>query len=677
MKTKIYIILFFTILTLNVYSVTNNYISDGYLKAVEMNIGDTLLYHLKNGQIRNFILKETSATPLFIYKNPDIKSEQSGIVYKMNCVINADGKDIELQRIVSAQQSYYEPWHINGVTLFFDAVKVIDNFIHDNHGSTGGEAYPKKDARFAFIEYQDNFSSQDLKPWYPNTQNFISIKDAYQGGDTWLGGYRKDVAHNGIDINIPNNTPLWAPIDFDNQYYFNSLEKGDNNNRWLGVRDWPNGEKWILRTHHMTELKVKQNIPIKQGEFYGTAGGVLTGGYPHIHFYFIWENKNLKTALDPWILFWKIFENNKKNSNQIYAIMNQLSPTNVGNKITLNAENSKKGVYGNELSYFWSISDGTFYEGKTASHIFQKEGIYVVNLVITDGADTATTSQCITVNQGTKPDNYLSLFTIDPLDFRTKTPEVTEIYGKENKITGNTLHFFFQKNADYSPLEKYIILDGSKSVLESINIQVDYLNYSNWLQIEKIDNKIKVSVIKENLSNELGKYIAKVNLKSEITGIHQRFYVEATAPYSKFKPKDKIIVDDKQVKLYPSNLYWIELPYDREYLKGYESVTFWSSSDKYNGIARFQPILTEGKYKIYLHENAIYEPKYTEIKSGIIHVQIKTVNTIKDIYWDPSKTDTIGTFELFGGENSYVDFLTKGSSGQLYLDALVFEKITE
>jgi len=654
---------------------TYNFTSDGYIKAVEMNIGDTLAYKLKNGQLRTFILRSTSAKPIFTYDNPD--NNRSGIVYSMNCKIMADGQELNLKRIVSAQQSYYKPWHINGVTFFFDAVKVIDTFIKDNHGSTGGSAYPKKDVRFAFIEYEDDYSPQPLKPWYPNKKNYINIKDAYEGADSWLGGYRKDEAHNGLDINISNNTPLWAPIDFDDQYYFNSLAKGDNNNRWMGVRTWPNGEKWILRTHHMTALNIEQNTTLTQGQFYGTVGGVLFGSYPHVHFYFIWEKDGFTTALDPWMIFWKTFENNKRRSNQIRAVMNPFIPAKVGERISINGTLSEMGIHGSDLKYFWSVNNGAFYEGSEAEHVFIKEGVYIVTLTVTNGTDTSTVNQYITVNGGTEPNNYLRLKTMDPFGFKVKAIEEAEIYGQETKEIGNILRFFFKKNSEYIPLPKEVVLEGNKLVLESLDISIDYLDYSNWLKVEKIDNKIKVTLLKENLSIAKGTYKAKIILKSAKTGINQSFYVEATTSGHRYQPLDKIIVDDKQAVLFPSNYYWIEEPFDKEYLKGYGSVTFWGGGNVHQGIARYQPELSGGSYKIYLHEDAIYEPKYSVEKSGIIHLQIYTVNGVKDLFWNPRDTNIIGVFELFGGKDSYVDIVTTSSTGMIYLDALVFEKIIE
>ncbi len=676
MKHKIYIFFLISLLSPKAFSTTYNFTSDGYVKAVEMNKGDTLAYKLKNGQLRTFILLSTSAKPIFTFDNP-VNQWHSGIVYSMNCKIMADGQELNLKRIVSAQQSYYTPWHINGVTLFFDAVKVIDSFIKDHHGSADGSSYPKKDVRFAFIEYEDDFSPQPLKPWYPNNKNYISIKDAYGGADSWLGGFKKDEAHNGLDINIPNNTALWAPIDFDDQYYFESLAKGDNNNRWMAIKTWPNGEKWILRTHHMTALNVEQNTALTQGQFYGTVGGVHFGSYPHIHFNFIWEKDGFATALDPWMIFWKIFENNKKRSNQIRAVMNSFNPAKVGERISFNGASSEKGIYGPDLKYFWSVNDGTFYEGIEAEHVFSTEGLHIVTLTITNGTDTSTVNQYISINSGIKPKNYLRLKTMDPFGFKVKTIEETEIYGEEANEIRNILRFFFKKDSEYSPLSKEVFLEGNKLVVESLDISIDYLDYSNWLKVEKFENKIKISLLKENLSTARGRYTAKIILKSAITGINQSFYVEATSSDLRNKDLEKIIVDDKQAILFPSNYYWVEDPFDKKYLKGYGRVTFWAGSKEQEGVARYQPELAGGKYKIYLHEDAVYEPNYSVEKSGIIHLQIPTVNGVKNLFWNPEASRVIGVFELFGGKDSYVDILTAGSTGMIYLDALVFEKIIE
>lgn len=656
------------------YSSSYFFSSDGYLKAVEMNIGDTLFYTLKNGQQRSFTLLETSASPLFTFENPDNRYE-SGIVYRMSCKILADGVETDLIRIVSAQQSYYEPWHINGVSLFFDAVKNINDFIYDNHGSTGGSAYPKKDARFAFVEYEDDFADQKLRPWYPNHNNFLSIKEAYTGANLWLGGYLKTEAHNGLDVNIPNNTVLWAPIDFDDQYYFNSVEKGDNNNRWMGIKTWPNGDKWILRTHHMVKLLVPQHTPLQQGTLYGTVGGVYYGTYPHIHFYFIWEKDGISMALDPWMIFWKIFENNKKQSNQIRAVMNPLSPAATGEKVIFDASGSSKGVHGPELQYFWSVNDGALYEGPRAEHTFMQAGMHVITLTITNGADTATVNQHISVHAGNAPQHYFKVVSNDPFDCMLKTTSETETYGMETMHVNNQLHFFFRKDAVYGPQSKTLTVEGDAATLQGLKYKVDYLHYDGWLELQQAGKNIQVRLIKEKLSNAYGEYQAKILFWSEGSDISQIVYVKAVAPERSIHPQNTVVVDDKKALLFPSAFYWVEEPYDKAFLKGYGTVTFWAGGEDVHGIARYQPELREGTYRISMHDKSSFEPSYAEIPAGTLRLKINTIDGVKEVFWNPKADRNVGTFKLLGGKDSYVDVMTEGSTGQIYLDALVFELV--
>ena len=671
---KIIIYSLFFIIVSHATAATYRIQSDGYLKAVEMDKSDTLIITLKNGQQRMFVLSATSARPVFTYEKPDNRW-RSARVYTMECDLLVDGQPLHLQRMVSAQQSFYEPCHINGVTLFFDAVKDIDAFIHDTHGSTGGTAFPRKDGRFALIEMGDDFASQPLMPWYPNQKNHINIEEAYEGADTWLGGFRKTEAHNGMDVNVPNNTRLWAPVSFDDQYYFNSLARGDNNNRWMGIRNWPNGEQWILRSHHMTQLHVAEHTSVKQGTEYGEVGGTHFGSHPHVHFYFIWKKNKTSIHLDPWIIFWKIFENNKKRCNALQAEMQAFSPVNAGQEITFDARQSVPGVYGSGLEYVWSVNDGAFYQGETATHTFLKPGMYVVTLLVTDGADSASLSQHITVKPGKAPENYLRLYSPDGFDFKTRTLSETDLYGKPFVPNGNYLNFHFRKRADYAPEPKTVIIDANSNVLRTLDEYVEYLDSRDWLAVERHDTLLSVSIDKKMLSHACGNYQAKVTLFSEQTDVQQHFYVEARADDHRHPPRDRVMVDDTQVHFYPSRFFWVQEPLEWDFLKGYGPVTFWGGGDHIRGIARYQPELKPGRYRISLHEKSTAEPQFAEIKAGLLHLQINTAEGLQDVYWQPQNNRIIGTFELLGGKNSYVDVLTQGSKGQIYLDALVFERL--
>ena len=122
-----------------------------------------------------------------------------------------------------------------------------------------------------------------------------------------MGGNK---ANGGIDISMKNGTFLYAPVDFDDQYYFNWLAKGDNNNRWRGVRKWPDGSIWWLQAHHMNKLFITENQPLAKGTKYASAAGVKVGGIPHTHFVFKVFEQGEDYYIDPWILFWQTFRDN-------------------------------------------------------------------------------------------------------------------------------------------------------------------------------------------------------------------------------------------------------------------------------------------------------------------------------------------------------------------------------
>ena len=663
------------------FATSFNFTSDGYLKAVEVDKGDTFSYQLKDGSIQEFVLISTSARPVYTFSNSTNQWE-SGRVYTMECDLLVNGQTFHMQRFVSAQQSFYEPIHINGVTLFFDAVLAIESFIHDNHGGKSYDlnvkkSFPNKDARFAFIEYGDQLCNQRIKPWVPLKEQFISIEDSYEGGDTWLGAFKKDEAHTGLDINLPNNTKIWAPIAFDNQEYFNSIAKGDNNNRWRGFTTWENGEKWMLRSHHMTELHVEENIPIKQQEEYGEIAGTHYGSHPHAHFYFKWFKDPVGIALDPWILFWKMFENINEDQNQVKADISPLKNAVEGNAIVLDARNSRKGVNGVGLSYFWSTSEGMFYEGERVKHIVSGDGVHAVTLLVTNGVDSSWLTQHFTVLKASKPvKKWLKLSGGDKEDFRVMPIAQTSTYGLTDIPYGNYLNFFLRKNGNYQPQGKEVRISADKKTLKSIQYKIEYLDKEDWLNITLENNTLNVNIIPSKLSKALGKYQAKVTVNSKQTGLEQSFYVDVYVPDHRFKPGNKVVVDDKNIKYFPSRFYWIQNPYERAFLDGFGKFTVWSGNDEISGFARYQPDLKKGKYKVYIHPQAKAEPLHTvEKQVEMLKLNIKTTNGIVVKEWYPKKSGEVGTFEFLEGKESYIEVDAGQSKGLICLDALIFEKI--
>ena len=275
------------------------------LTAVEMNRGEVDEFELVSG---NVVRIELVSTHAYVQRTTlkQLKVEEDGARtdYGFNCVLRINGQEHTLEREVSTQRSFYEPWVIGGVRIWFDAVQDIFEFLAETHG----ECRPRSHARFAFQDASLRLCPEPLHPWCPLPPGGFGIEDCYRGEDCWLGAYNGASAHGGLDINHPKGTPLWAPMDIQDHFYFNSLAMGHNNNRWRGIRRWPNGAEWVLDACHMTELTVKEHQPLKAGQQFAWGAGVFTGCYEHSHFIFEVHDNGETIVLDPWILFWQMYK---------------------------------------------------------------------------------------------------------------------------------------------------------------------------------------------------------------------------------------------------------------------------------------------------------------------------------------------------------------------------------
>jgi hypothetical protein len=283
--------------------------------AVEMDLGDELHFTLANGQTRRIVLERTSAHVTHTtLKEP--KVEQSGAVtnYRFNATLNIDGHQITLNRTVATQQSFYEPWLLFGLHIWLDAVDNIFDFLTETHG----DCRPRKKARLAIQDASKRICPVLLHPWCPLPPDTLRIQDCYNGEDCWLGAYFGASAHGGLDINHPSGTPIWAPFAIDDHFLFNSLKNGDNNNRWRGKHRWPDGSVWTIQTHHIVRLLANEHEKIEAGQLYAEGAGVYVGSHEHSHFVFKVREPGAAEAdnilLDPWILFWQMYQDRKKTS---------------------------------------------------------------------------------------------------------------------------------------------------------------------------------------------------------------------------------------------------------------------------------------------------------------------------------------------------------------------------
>ncbi|MCX5682456.1 MAG: hypothetical protein NT049_02070 [Planctomycetota bacterium] len=264
-----------------------------------LNHNDTLRFTLRDGRAWEMTLLGTSA---------EVTQRARGIsAYAFDCDLRVNGTPRHLRREVGTQASFYEPWEIDGVRLWFDAAacafKEAGGFMLEKDWLGGLVCQPPHKARFAVQEAALPICPEPLKPWYPNETGQINIRDCYNGEDCWMGPYEGTSAHCGLDINMKAGTILSAPIAFDDHYYFNTTEAGFNNNRWRGVRRWPDGSQWWLQSHHLIRMLVPERTPLAAGAPYATTAGVHIGSHEHTHFIFRVLEQGGDYLLDPWILF--------------------------------------------------------------------------------------------------------------------------------------------------------------------------------------------------------------------------------------------------------------------------------------------------------------------------------------------------------------------------------------
>lgn len=285
------------------------------LTAVEMFHGETLEFTRANGTVANLRLNDTGARIVTTtLKTPGVCEKRAKTIYVFWADVTIDGGEHRLERIVGTQESFYQPWVIGGLRIWLDAVDAIFAFMVETHGwcrtaAVCMEGRPERlHARFALQDAEWRICPEPVHIWCPIPEGCLRIEDCYEGEDCWLGAFDGASAHGGLDINHPARTPLYAPIDLDDQFYFNSVAAGHNNNRWMGLRRWKNGAEWILQAHHMTALVVAENTPLQRGRHYAEGAGVWSGAADHSHFEFKIHDYGKTIPLDPWILFWQMYK---------------------------------------------------------------------------------------------------------------------------------------------------------------------------------------------------------------------------------------------------------------------------------------------------------------------------------------------------------------------------------
>jgi hypothetical protein len=647
------------------------------LTAVELDCGDTLAFTLQNGQTRTLTLEQTGARVLLTnLEKPKHGFHGGGTVYELDCRVRIDGHPMTMRRYVPVQQSFYEPYVVNGMRIWFDAVREIGDLLNENHG----ECIPKKQARFAVQDATMPICPQPLRPWYPSRANSIDVHECYNGNDCWMGPYQGADAHGGLDVNMAIGTPLWAPIDFDDHFLFDSLAAGDNNNRWRGVRRWPQGDVWTLQSHHVVRLLVPEHTPIRQGTHYAVAAGVLCGSHAHSHFVFKVSRQDEEILLDPWILFWQIFENNKRRAAAIRALMAALEPAGTGKPVAFESRSSA-GTAGNGLLHYWTFGDGGWSNHPNPTHTYLKPGIWPVTLVVDDGVDRASFTQHVTVDGEPVDRPGLAIAAPEEVTFRRRAVHAMDVYGEPVRCIPHTLEFVARPRSRPKPAAKTAVLQNiGAGKLSDARFSVDYQDVAGWLEITHSgsgsDQQLSVAVDASRLKPKLGSYVAIVTVDCPgAVNSPQSFRVHLTVPEQ--PPPSTVIVDNLDRASCATPYFWLAPRFHFGWPQGYRDTYLTSAGRAAEGeFVRFTPDLAAGKYEVSFTGETPFQPSKQLSAEIRFAVRVRHKHGTDTVWVEPLKSRSIGTFEFEEGTDGHVEIHAGGAKGVVVADAIVFQRVS-
>jgi len=671
------------------------------ITALEMNRGDTLRFTLRNGQTRTFVLEDTSAAIVE-------RVEPGGIVYRFDCRMRADGQLMMMRRFACSQECFYEPYVVNGVRIWPDIVKDVFDLIPVRYPKEGNlQCVPRKDARFAIQDATMRICPQEMHPWLDESQGFIDVGRCYNGDDCYLGPYLGRACHVGMDINHRKGSRLFAPIDFDAQAYFNSLKAGHNNNRWRGIRRWPNGDIWALQTHHLIELLVSEQAALVAGTAYATTAGVHVGSHEHTHFEFkvgrprrteAASTKPDKTSiafpvdfddqselaqkhpevfhLDPWIVYWQIFDDQKLRDGAIRASFEPLAPRRTGQVVEFSTRCSCKDVAVIDRSYYWTFGDGGSATGAQAEHTFARPGVYPVTLVVADGTDRAACTQHVTVNGEPLASPVLCLSCPDEISFRHRPVSAADVYGQTPRRLPCTLEFV-ARSTRRVPRPKTVRLEnlGGGTLPQISDTSTRYVGGDDWINVvaSGTGNTQSLNVEVDATGLDVGEYSAIVSVRC-LDAVNSPQELRVSLRVEGSQPAAEVTIDDRDDACYATPYFWVghrfcRCPRDR---RGYRGFYLTNGGQAVPGeIVRFTPDLCSGKYLVELSEETPYRAG-TEFDVRVRHRDGESMVRVS-----PTESRKVGTFDFQEGTDGFVEILADGSKGLVIADAVHFRPVDQ
>lgn len=132
------------------------------ITVVELDESDEVRYKLQTGRIVH--LKIVRSRSEIVFSTIDLPAKGSptdASVFKMKCLVNIDGHDLNLTRFAPVQESFDEPYYINGLIIWFDALKSLNQFYNENHG----DCLPNKQVRIALHDATLPICPEEITYW--------------------------------------------------------------------------------------------------------------------------------------------------------------------------------------------------------------------------------------------------------------------------------------------------------------------------------------------------------------------------------------------------------------------------------------------------------------------------------------------------------------------------------
>jgi PKD repeat protein len=643
------------------------------LTPLEMNRGDELEFKLREGRTVSFVLEDCTAQTL-ITNCVDTRDEQAGggTMIEMTARVRVDGHPLLLRRYICAQESFYEPYVINGLQIWFDGVQDLFYLVKETHGP----CKPALHARFAFQDATLGVCPEKLVPWTDLPVEKLDIRAAYGGDDPWMGPYKGASAHGGLDINQPRGSKLYAPMKLDDHYYYNSVAAGHVNNRWRGVRRWDNGDIWTLQVCHLIELTAPSHTPLAAGQEYATSAGTWVGEHEHSHFVFKVTSQGGEYLLDAWIIFRQIFEHAKAERGALKANIAPLAPAAVGKAVKLSSEGSRSST---GAKRYWTFGDGSGAEGAGPEHVFARPGIYPVTLTITDGDEVASCTQLITVDGEGCDRAVLALVAEDEPTFMNRASWVADVYGEVSAPQPRTMRLSACKSRAV-PAKRYVeVLNAGGDRLEKPWVTLS--PGSDWLAVEPEhhDGAERLAVKVDGCGLAPGRHAATVSVDCPgAANSPQVFRVELCVRED--EPPSAVTVTTLDSGFFCSPFFWLAPPFyhwSQKYGDGAGGRYLINGNRPESGqFARFTPDLAAGEYEVSLAEETLFGRIASFRREGPMrfNVRVKHAGGESVVRTSPTESRVIGTFKFDEGTDGFVEILAEGSAGQVLVDAVRFVK---